>query len=95
MLQQAVGLVAGGALGLGCAGGGAGCMAALASDLCGFGRLQRVVAMAGGTLGGLLACFEDGPVASGLVGFELVGMAGAAEGRDLLSGGNAVWGGVA
>ncbi len=70
-------------------------MAALAGDLCGFGRLQRVVAVAGGTLGGFLACFEDGPVAGGLVGFELVGVASAAERRDLVSGRNAVWGGVA
>ena len=31
----------------------------------------------------------------GLVGFELVGMTGAAEGRDLVPGGDAVWGGVA
>lgn len=34
-------------------------------------------------------------MAGGLVGFELVGMAGAAEGRDLIAGGDAVWRGVA
>ena len=54
-----------------------------------------MVAVAGGTLGGLLACFEDSPVAGGLVGFELAGVAGAAEGRDLVPGSNTVWGCVA
>ena len=51
--------------------------------------------MAGGTLGGFLACFEDSPVAGRLVGLKLVGMAGATEGRDLVTGGYTVWGGVA
>ncbi len=34
-------------------------------------------------------------MAGGLVGLELVGVAGAAEGRDLVSGGDAIWCGVA
>jgi hypothetical protein len=51
--------------------------------------------MTGGALGRFLACFEKNPVAGSLVGFELAGVTGAAEGRDLIAGGDAVWGGVA
>jgi|GEM_PF-4342972 len=54
-----------------------------------------MVTVAGGALGGFLACFEDSPMPGGLVGLELVGVAGAAEGRDLVSRCDTVWCGMA